>query len=72
MDTEAGGEAGTCQCTQDTKSKGHMTNIYLMDSDDKAIVDFVKNHEELKDKTNEHFKDITRNECLWERFSNSR
>ena len=29
-------------------------NIYLIDSDEEAIVD--KHHEELYDKTNEHFK----------------
>ena len=31
-----------------------MTNIYLTDSDEEAIVDFVKDHEELYDKTNGH------------------
>ena len=34
-----------------------MTNIYLMDSDVETIVDLVKDHKELYDKTNEHFKD---------------
>ena len=34
-----------------------MTNIYLMDSDEEAIVDFVKDHEELYDKNNEQFND---------------
>ena len=29
-----------------------MTNIYLTDSDKEATVDFVKDHEELYDKTN--------------------
>ena len=48
-----------------------MTNIYLMDSDEEAIEDFVKDHEELYDNTNEHFKDTARKECLWERFANS-
>ena len=46
-----------------------MTN-YLMASE--AIVDFVKDHEDLYNKTNEHFKDKTRKECLWEEFANSR
>ena len=32
-----------------------MTNTFLIDSDE-AIVDFVKDHEELYDKTNEPFK----------------
>ena len=47
-ETEAvGGEAGPSlpQC-----KKGHMTNIYLTDSDEEAIVDFVKDHEELYEK----------------------
>ena len=65
-ETEAGGEAGT---SQSRYKKGHMINIYLTDSDEEALVDFVKDQEELDDKTNEHFKD--RKECLWERFANS-
>ena len=35
-------------------------------------MDFVKNNQELYDKTNEHFKDKARKECLWERFASSR
>ena len=31
-------------------------------------MDFVKDHEELYNKTNEHFKDKARKDCLWERF----
>ena len=45
-DTEteaAGGKAGTSQSRYE---KGHMTNVYLTDSDKEAIVDFVKDHEE--------------------------
>ena len=53
MDTEGGGETGTSP-SQSRYKKGHMTNIHLTDSDEEAIVDFVK--EELYDKTNEHFK----------------
>ena len=34
-----------------------MTNVYLTNSDEAAIVDFVKDHEELFNKTKEHFKD---------------
>ena len=51
--------------------KGHMTYIYLTDSDEEAIVDFVKDHKELNNKTNEHFQDKDRKECLWESFANS-
>ena len=53
--TEGGGEEGTSHLHSRQK-KGHMINIYLTDSDEEAIVDFVKDHEELYDKTNEHFK----------------
>ena len=49
-DTEkeaAGGEAGTSQSR-------YITNIFLTDSDKKATVHLVKDHEELYNKTNEH------------------
>ena len=32
----------------------------------------MKDHKELYNKTNEHFKDKARKECLWESFTNSR
>ena len=51
--------------------KGYMTNIYLTDSDEEAIVDLVKDHKELYDKTSEHFKDKTRKEFLLEQFAKS-
>ena len=34
-------------------------------------MDFVQNHEELYNKTNEYFMDKTGKECLWERFAKS-
>ena len=34
-----------------------MKSIFLSDSDEKAIVEFVKPHKELYDKTNDSFKD---------------
>ena len=43
-----------------------------MESDEETIVNFVKDHEALYNKTNEHFKDKARKECLWERLANSR
>ena len=49
-----------------------MANTYLTDSDEEAIVDFVKDLKEKNDKTNEHFKDKARKGCLWEQFANSR
>ena len=64
-DTEteaAGGEAGTS--SQSCYKKGHMTNIFLTDSAEEAIADFVKGHKELYNQTNEHFRDKERKECL--------
>ena len=49
----------------------HMTNIYLTESDEEALLDFVRDHEELYDKTNEHFKDKARKEFLRETFTYS-
>ena len=62
-ETAAGEEVAS---SQSRYKKGHMTNIYLTDSDKEAIVNFVNDHEELYDKTNEHFKDKARKECLRE------
>ena len=70
MDTEGGEEMGTSQSFS-THKKGHMTDIYLTDSNEEAIVDVLKDHKELYDKTNQHFNDKARKECLWRRFTNS-
>ena len=51
--------------------KKHMTNIYLTNKDKEAIVDFVKDPNELYDKTNDHFMDKARKKCLCERFAKS-
>ena len=37
-----------------------MTNVYLNDSDEEAIMDFMKEHEG-KTTTSEHFEDKARN-----------
>ena len=66
-ETEAGGEVGTS--SQTCYKKGQMANIYFTNSDKVTIGDFVKDHKELYDKRNEHFK--ARKECLWERSINS-
>ena len=71
MDREAGGEVGTSHLHSRLK-KGHMTNICLTNSDEEAFVDFIKDPEELYDKTDEHFNDKARKEYIWERFTNSR
>ena len=55
--------------SQSRPKNGHMTNIYLTDSDREAIVDFDNDHEALYDNTSENFKDTDRKECLWERFA---
>ena len=71
IDTGGGIEVGTFHLPSWHK-KGHMTNIYLTDSNEEAIGDLVKDHEESYDKTNEHFKEKVRKTCLWKRFANSR
>ena len=48
-----------------------MRNIYLTDSDEKAVVDLIKDHEQLYHKTHEKFKDKAKKDCLWERFVSS-
>ena len=70
MNTEGGREAGTSQL-QSRLSQKRMTNIYLTDSEEEAFVDLVKDHQEHYGKTNEHFKDNARKDCLWEKFSSS-
>ena len=40
------------ESTQSRQKEGQMKSIFLSDSDEEAIVEFVKQHEELYDKTN--------------------
>ena len=54
------------ECMQSRQKKGQMKFFFLTDSDEEAIVDFLKLHEELFDKTHEKFKDKQRKERLWE------
>ena len=49
-----------------------MKSIFPSDSDKEAIVEFVKQHEELFNKTHAKFKDKQRKEGLWERLAASR
>ena len=53
MESEGGGKASqtATQC-QSRPKNGHTANIYLTDSDEEAIVDFVKDHKELYKNTN--------------------
>ena len=61
---------GHISVTLKTQDGDHDQHICLTDSDEVAVVDFVKDHEELYDKTNEHFKDKARKKYLWDRFTN--
>ena len=45
------------ESTQSKQNKDQMKSIFLTDSDEEAIVEFIKQHEELYDKTNNSFKD---------------
>ena len=49
-----------------------MKSIFLSDSDEETIVEFVKQHEELYDKSHGKFKDKQTKERLWERLAASR
>ena len=49
-----------------------MKSIFLSDTDEEAIVEFVKQHEELYDKTNDSFKDKQKKESLWESLAATR
>ena len=57
------------ESTQSRQKNGQMKSIFLSDSDEEAIVEFVKQQEELYDKTNNSFKDKQKNERLWEQLS---
>ena len=59
MDTDTDPES-----TQSRQKKGQMKFIFLSNSDEEAIVDFFKQHEELYDKTHVKFKDKQRKEGL--------
>ena len=49
-----------------------MKSIFLNDSDKEAIVEFVKQDEQLYDKTNGSFKDKQNKERLWEQLAATR
>ena len=54
------------ECTQSRQKKGQMKSIFLSNSDEESIMDFVKQHEELFEKTHVKFKDKQKKERLWE------
>ena len=49
-----------------------MKSIFMSDSDKETIVEFVKQHKELYDKTNDSFKDKQKKESLWEQLAATR
>ena len=60
------------QSTQSRQKKGQMKSIFLSDSDEEAIMEFIKRQEELYDKTNDSFKDKPKKERLWEQLAATR
>ena len=60
------------ESTQFRQKKGQMKSIFLSDSDKEAIVEFIKQHEELYDKTNDKFEDKQKKERLWETLAATR
>ena len=60
------------ESTKSRQKKGQMKFIFLSDSDEEAIIEFVKQHEELYDKTNDSFKDKQKKERLWEQLAATR
>ena len=60
------------ESSQSRQKKGQIKSIFLSDSDEEAIVEFVKQNAELYDKTQAKFKDKQRKEGLWERLAVSR
>ena len=60
------------ESTQSRQKKGQMKSIFLSDSDKEAIVEFVKQHEKLYDKTNDRFKKKQKKERLWEQLAATR
>ena len=49
-----------------------MKSIFLSDSDEEAIVEFIIQHDELYDKINDSFKDKQKKERLWEQIASTR
>ena len=58
--------------TQSRQKKGQLKSVFLSDVDEEALVKFLKQHEELYNKTHNKFKDKQKKECLWERLPATR
>ena len=54
------------ESTQSRQKKGQMKSIFLSDSHEEAIVEFVKQNAELYNRTRTKFKDKQRKKGLWE------
>ena len=50
------------ESTESRQKKGQMKSIFLSDSDKEAIMEFIKQQEELYDNTNDSFKDKQKKE----------
>ena len=48
MDIEAAGEASTSESQSSIRQSRHMINIYLTDSVEEVIIDFLRNQEKNK------------------------
>ena len=57
------------ESTQFREEEGQMRSIFLSDSDEEAIDEFIKQHEELYD---DSFKDKQKEERLWEQIAATR
>ena len=66
-DTETDTEAASVR-----SRKTHISQILLSDSDEEALVEYIKNHPELYDKGHELFKNKGHKACLWERIAAQR
>ena len=60
------------ESTQSRQNKGQMKSIFLSDSDKEAILEFIKQHKECYDKTNDSFKDKQKKKQHWEQLSATR
>ena len=60
------------ESTQSRQKKGQMKSIFQSDSDEEAIMAFIKQHEDLYDKTNNSFKDKQKKERQWEQLASTR
>ena len=60
------------ESTQSRQKKDQMKSIFLSDLDKEPIVEFVNQHEELYEKTNDSFKVKQKKVGLWEQLEASR